>query len=306
MPVPRPVDPPGKLQTGVRGFLTLREDPLTPVGCDPDIPGDCTGACDPAIQDCYERANGYMSVGEIDLSNITRGIPRAGVQLGMVARAQKLTGAGFSPAIFASYQSCCEGNTDHPPWMWFFEINYGDGGSFISLYEFPEGFELQSPAHMSLDIQGEDEAHSHVTFTIGDAFGDHTIEMDIGTHVHNTSSIPIDHMRNVPDPGRWGFFSAGAENSGTDSTIWDNLCFGDTASDCSNDVPGDLDGDGDRDGNDFLLAQSGPNPVTDINIWAPLYGVVPLSGVAAVPEPSTLSLCALAAFALWPTKRQWV
>ena len=51
-------DPPGKLQTGVRGFLTLRPDPGSPPGCDPFRGGDCTEPCDPTTQECYERANG--------------------------------------------------------------------------------------------------------------------------------------------------------------------------------------------------------------------------------------------------------
>ena len=69
--------------------------------------------------------------------------------------------------------------------------------------------------------------------------------------------------------------------------------------------PGDHDGDGDVDGNDFLWHQISDPGAINTN-WGPNYGVAALSGVAAVPEPSTLSLCALAAFALWPTRRQRV
>ena len=63
--------------------------------------------------------------------------------------------------------------------------------------------------------------------------------------------------------------------------------------------------DGDVDGNDFLGSQLlGASAVSD---WKGNYPIpAPLSGVAVVPEPSTLSLCALAAFALWPTSRKRV
>ena len=154
---------------------------------------------------------------------------------------------------------------------------------------------------MEMTVEGDD-----VTFKIGDADEDYEITMVQGTHVHYTPQVPVDHMRPNPEPGRWGFFSHAAVNVGTDYSTWDNLCFTDVGETCGVQAqPGDHDGDGDVDGNDFLWHQiSDPSAInTD---WGPNYGTGPLSGVAAVPESSTLSLCALAAFALWPTRRQRV
>ena len=112
-------------------------------------------------------------------------------------------------------------------------------------------------------------------------------------------------QRPIPDPGRWGFLSFSAENPSTDWHRWDNFCFTDPGETCGVvSQPGDHDGDGDVDGNDFLGSQLvGASAISD---WGPNYGVAALSGVEAVPEPSALSVCALAAFALWPTRRQWI
>jgi uncharacterized protein YjbI with pentapeptide repeats len=63
---------------------------------------------------------------------------------------------------------------------------------------------------------------------------------------------------------------------------------------------GDFDGDGDVDGPDFLAWQRGesPNPLSadDLADWQANYGFVPdpLIETTAIPEPVTLTLCALA------------
>ena len=310
IPIPRPLDVPGKISVGVRGWLTLRPDPvnlLDPPGCDPGL-NEC-GPCDPATQECFERADGTISIDDIDISNISTEFPvdRAGVHMGLTARMEGGAPGPVQRAIMGNYltafrdrQDQCPDPSQCGPRIFFSEFLYGTFGEWtLSLVELDH--ELESPIHMEMTVEGDD-----VTFTVGDEDEDHTITMVQGTHVHNTNQIPVDHMRDNPDPGRWGFFSMSAENSGTDYQTWNNFCFADVGETCGvQALPGDHDDDGDVDGNDFLLHQiSDPSAInTD---WGPNYGVVPLSGVAAVPEPSTLSLCALAAFALWPTRRQRV
>ena len=63
---------------------------------------------------------------------------------------------------------------------------------------------------------------------------------------------------------------------------------------------GDYDGDGDVDGRDFLLWQRGESPmplsVGDLQAWQENYGTNAPAAVAAVPEPATVGLLALAAY----------
>jgi len=127
IPFSRPVDIPGQLTTGIAGWMTLRADPVNladPPGCDPDL--DECGPCDPATQDCYERADGTMRVEGIDISNTTLdgpigagGTSVGGVHLGMTARMHGAGGGNpVGPAILASYITAGEG----VPRMWIFEI----------------------------------------------------------------------------------------------------------------------------------------------------------------------------------------
>ena len=304
IPLPRPVDTPGNITTGVAGFTTLRADPINPndpPGCDPDL--DECGPCDPATQDCFERADGTISVTDVNIDNTTTTGPiindvnQAGVHMGLVSR--YVGGGGANPVqhyIAGQYRTA---NLGGPAVIAFMEFKYSDQGERVSEVTLPN--QLESPLHMSLTLEGDD-----ASFTIGDADEEYTITMVNGTHVHNTGIIPVDHTRLIPDPGRWGFWSFAAINTGTDYQYWDNFCFTDPGETCGVvSQPGDHDLDGDVDGNDFLWHQiSDPGAInTD---WGPNYGVVALSGVEAVPEPSVLSLCALAAFALWPTRRQRV
>jgi len=112
---------------------------------------------------------------------------------------------------------------------------------------------------MEMTLDGDD-----VEFTIGDSDEEYTINMVQGTFVRMHPYAIGPHIRPNPDPGRWGFFSGSAINTATNYMTWDNFSLTTVPG-----TPGDNDGDGDRDGNDFLLAQTGPDPVTDINIWDP-------------------------------------
>ena len=299
-PAVRPLDAPGKITTGIPGWVTLRADPinvLDPPGCDPEF--DECGPCDPATQECYERADGRLTMDGIDISNITtdfpviNGVVQGGVHMGLTARMEGVAPGPVQRAIMGNYLTAA-GNQ---PLIYFHEFAYGDfGNRFGDLFlDSP----LVSPIHMELTVEGDD-----VTFKIGDEDDEYEITMVQGTFTHNSVPIPVDHMRPNPDPGRWGFFSMSAINT-QDWTYWDNFCFTDVGETCGVQTqPGDHDGDGDVDGNDFLGSQLlGASAISD---WKGNYGVATLSGVAAVPEPSTLSLCALAAFALWPTRRQRV
>ena len=287
MPIPRPVDTPGKISTGVVGWTTLRADPVNPMdppGCDPAF--DECGPCDPATQECYERADGTLTMDNIDLSNITLNNPAAfsGIHMGLAARMEGV----IQRAISGNYNLDNHGTV---PQIFFDEFAFGTFGNRFGTMVLPNGA-LESPIHMELTIVGDD-----VTFKIGDANNEYEISMVQGTHVHYTTQVPVDHMRPNPNPGRWGFFSHATDNQATDWTLWDNFCFTDPGEICGGHLPGDHDGDGDVDGNDFLWHQiSDPGAInTD---WGPNYGVVPLSGVAVVPEPSALSFCALGLTAL--------
>ena len=105
IPIPRPLDVPGKISVGVRGWLTLRPDPvnfLDPPGCDPEL-NEC-GPCDPATQECFERADGTISMDNIDISNITTGIfPNDGVQMGLAARLEGVAPGSIQRAISGNY-----------------------------------------------------------------------------------------------------------------------------------------------------------------------------------------------------------
>ena len=225
--------------------------------------------------------------------------------MGLVARFQ---GAGGSSGIVQGFQGNYLTAFGNAPQIFLQERLFGTHSSRVSQFILPHA--LESPLHMELTVDGG-EVNAVVTFTIGDADEEYTISTVNGTHVHENIQglefLPA-HTRPMPEPGRWGMFShaGGApELDGTDWTYWGDFCFTDPGETCGVQTqPGDHDGDGDVDGNDFLGSQLvGASAISD---WGPNYGVAASSGVAAVPEPSTLSLCALAAFALWPTKRQWV
>jgi len=310
IPFPRPLDEPGTLTTGVRGWSTLRKDPVNPndpPGCDPEL--DECGPCDPATQDCWERHDGTLRIEGIDLSNVeqydpngdTSVNPGAGVEMGLMGRHVGLESGtdGFQQSISGVYHTafCSECS----PAIYFQEFLYSTRGSRVAELGLP-GL-LDSPIHMELTLEGD-----NMSFTVGDEDEEYTITMVNGEHVHNFPQLPVDHTRPIPDPGRWGMFShAGGDPglSGEDWTYWGDFCFTDVGETCGAQTqPGDHDGDGDVDGNDFLGSQLvGASAISD---WGPNYGVAASSGVAAVPEPSTFSLCALAAFALWPTRRQRV
>ena len=251
---------------------------------------DECGPCDPATQECFERADGTLTMDSIDISNITMDTtvnPGSGVHMGLTARMEGVAPGPVQRAIMGNYLTAY-GNQ---PLIYFHEFAYGDfGNRFGDLFlDSP----LVSPIHMELTVEGDD-----VTFKIGDEDDEYEITMVQGTFTHNSIPVPVDHMRPNPDPGRWGFFSMSAENSGTDYQYWDNFCFTDPGETCGVvSQPGDHDLDGDVDGNDFLWHQiSDPGAInTD---WGPNYGVVPLSGVEAVPEPSALSFCTLGLTAL--------
>ena len=55
----------------------------------------------------------------------------------------------------------------------------------------------------------------------------------------------------------------------------------------------DLDMDDDSDGNDWLLGQQQGFPGTFSDDWNNEYGTSPLSGVSAVPEPTSIALMAM-------------
>ena len=283
IPIPRPVDTAGKISTGVVGWTTLRGDPVNaqdPPGCDLAL-GEC-GPCDPATQECFERADGTVRMDDIDISNITTDHPffPSGVHMGLVGRFEN----GIQRAISGNYITVGA----NEPAIFFDEFFSGTFSNRVSNFVLPGGA-LQSPIHMEMTIEGDD-----VTFKVGDPTNEYEISMVQGTYIHFTAQIPVNHTRPNPDSGRWGFFSHSTANKDTDWTLWDNFCFTDVGETCGVQAqPGDHDGDGDVDGNDFLWHQiSDPSAInTD---WGPNYGTGPLSGVAAVPEVSTIVFCCVA------------
>ena len=299
MPVPRPLDTPGKITTGVVGWMTLRKDPvnfLDPPGCDPDL-GEC-GPCDPSFQECFERHDGTLRMDGIDISNVTMDTtvnPNSGVDMGLVARFQ---GAGGSSSVVQAFHANYTNAFGRPTQIFFTERLFSTHSENISTMFLPN--DLESPIHMELTVEGG-EVNALVTFTVGDADEEYTISMVNETHEHvNIPGLEFlpPHFRPMPEPGRWGFINATAENSGTDYITWDNFCFTDPGETCGVQTqPGDHDGDGDVDGNDFLGSQLlGASAVSN---WKGNYPIpAPLSGVAVVPEPSTLSFCALGLAAL--------
>jgi len=73
-------------------------------------------------------------------------------------------------------------------------------------------------------------------------------------------------------------------------------------------TPGDFDSDNDIDGADFLAWQRGESPsslsASDLADWETNFGTVaPITSIAAVPEPSTLTFVLLASFGLLGARR---
>ena len=313
MPVPRPFDTPGSLSSGAVGWSTLRMDPPgvgSDVDCDPMVPGDCL-PCDPAIQECYERADGKLTMTGIDISNIVTdwpidhvsGNPTGGVDMGLVGR---YAGLGGSSAVETGIQGVYLTAFGNPPQIFLQERKWGFHSERLNQVFLPHA--LESPLHMELTLEGDD-----VAFTIGDADEEYTITTVNGTHVHanipGLEYLPA-HQRHIPDPGRWGFFSHAAENSGSDWTTWDNFRLTTVDHvDAAPGVPGDYNDDGTVDAADYTVFQDNAGVVVDFPgrdpsllgtpvgagdyaYWSARFGNT-ASGVgaaAAVPEPGTVAL----------------
>ncbi len=126
-----------------------------------------------------------------------------------------------------------------------------------------------------------------------------------------------------------GMFSATYTLSFSDEDVDGAIGLGDLTLMLSGEVTAgsdnaDFDGDGDVDGVDFLIWQrgngspgglaqgdannSGAVDAADLAIWQSQYGVPPLSGLASVPEPSSLTLvfasCLFVAGSRYSTKRR--
>ena len=141
MNVPRTLDVPGKMTTGVRGWTTLRADPVNPndpPGCDPEL--DECGPCDPATQSCWERADGTLRMTGIDLSNVEQDTsvnPGAGVDMALVGRHQGTESgtSGLRQGIHGKYLTAF-GNE---PQIFFSERLFSNGGGRVSQLILPNG-----------------------------------------------------------------------------------------------------------------------------------------------------------------------
>jgi hypothetical protein len=309
MPVPRPFDTPGSLTSGAVGWTTLRMDPPgvgSNVDCDPMVEGSCL-PCDPATQECYERADGKVTMTGIDISNVTTDWPidpisgnsTGGVAMGLVARFTGLGGAsGVETAISGTYLTAY----DNQPQIFFDERKWGIHSNRVKQVYLPHA--LESPLHMEMTVEGD-----NVSFTVGDEDEQYTTTMVNGEHVHNIPGIPTLHQRPISDPGRWGFWSHAAVN-GNDWTTWDDFRFTTVDHvDAAPGVPGDYNDDGTVDAADYTVFQDSAGVVVDFPgrdpsllgtpvgagdyaYWSARFGNT-ASGVgaaAAVPEPGTVAL----------------
>ena len=94
----------------IRSITMLRADPEN---------------CDPLFQECYEMADGVVSIDNVDISEVTRITGNDGVAMGLAARMEGAGGAApVQRAIMGNYLDAY----GSPPQIYFFEYqNISDG-----------------------------------------------------------------------------------------------------------------------------------------------------------------------------------
>ncbi len=150
-------------------------------------------------------------------------------------------------------------------------------------------------SHGQNDLNTTFEPTSSIEITLAGNYHDDGVDITLFLlqPLTPTTSASLDLVRSKYDIGGNGFH-AGPFLSGSISPSF---------------VSGDFDYDGDVDGVDFLKWQRGESPyyplsATDLAAWEANFGTGAAAASVAVPEPSAILLCVMAAVGLFVRKRR--